>query len=77
MLVSVVGGGPVLQIVSSLLVSGFQNVVVCFYFVLVGPGLQDIVVVVVLVVGCWLWLLLLLLLFFQNQTHMNTYIYTT
>ena len=47
--------------------------VVCFYFVLVGPGFQDIVVVV----GCWLLVVVAVAVVLQNQTRMNTYIYTT
>ena len=46
LLVSVVGGGPVLP--DNLTIgSCFQDMVVGFHFVLVGPGFQDIVVVVV------------------------------
>ena len=49
LLVSVVGGGPVLP--DNLTIgSCFQDMVVGFHFVLVGPGFQDIVVVVVAVV---------------------------
>jgi hypothetical protein len=45
LLVSVVGGGPVLP--DNLTIgSCFQDMVVGFHFVLVGPGFQDIVVVV-------------------------------
>ena len=56
LLVSVVGGGPVLP--DNLTIgSCFQDMVVGFHVVLVGPGFQDIgvvvavVVVVVVVVG--------------------------
>ena len=49
LLVSVVGGGPVLP--DNLTIgSCFQDMVVGFHVVLVGPGFQDIVVVVVAVV---------------------------
>ena len=49
MLVCVVGGGPVLP--DNLTIgSCFQDMVVGFHAVLVGPGFQDIVVVVVAVV---------------------------
>ena len=49
LLVSVVGGGPVLP--DNLTIgSCFQDMVVGFHVVLVGPGFQDIVVVVVVVV---------------------------
>ena len=49
LLVSVVGGGPVLP--DNLTIgSCFQDLVVGFHVVLVGPGFQDIVVVVVAVV---------------------------
>ena len=49
LLVSVVGGGPVLP--DNLTIgSCFQDLVVGFHVVLVGPGFQDIVVVVVVVV---------------------------
>ena len=48
LLVSVVGGGPVLP--DNLTIgSCFQDLVVGFHVVLVGPGFQDIVVVVVVV----------------------------
>ena len=48
LLVSVVGGGPVLP--DNLTIgSCFQDMVVGFHVVLVGPGFQDIVVVVVVV----------------------------
>ena len=45
LLVSVVGGGPVLQDSLITIGSGFQDMVVGFHFVLVGPGFWDIVVV--------------------------------
>ena len=49
LLVSVVGGGPVLP--DNLTIgSCFQDMVVGFHVVLVGPGFQDIVVVAVVVV---------------------------
>ena len=49
LLVSVVGGGPVLP--DNLTIgSCFQDMVVGFHVVLVGPGFQDIVVVVVVAV---------------------------
>ena len=49
LLVSVVGGGPVLP--DNLTIgSCIQDMVVGFHVVLVGPGFQDIVVVVVAVV---------------------------
>ena len=49
LLVSVVGGGPVLP--DNLTIgSCFQDLVVGFHVVLVGPGFQDIVVVVVVAV---------------------------
>ena len=49
LLVSVVGGGPVLP--DNLTIgSCFQDMVVGFHVVLVGPGFQDIVVVVAVVV---------------------------
>ena len=49
LLVSVVGGGPVLP--DNLTIgSCFQDLVVGFHVVLVGPGFQDIVVVVAVVV---------------------------
>ena len=48
LLVSVVGGGPVLP--DNLTIgSCFQDLVVGFHVVLVGPGFQDSVVVVVVV----------------------------
>ena len=43
LLVSVFGGGPVLQ--DSLAIgSGFKDMVVGFHFVLVGPGFQEVTV---------------------------------
>ena len=52
LLVSVVGGGPVLP--DNLTIgSCFQDMVVGFHVVLVGPGFQDIVVVVVVVFCCF------------------------
>ena len=50
LLVSVVGGGPVLP--DNLTIgSCFQDMVVGFHVVLVAPGFQNIVVVVVVVVA--------------------------
>ena len=67
LLVSVVGGGPVLP--DNLTIgSCFQDMVVGFHVVLVGPGFQDIVVVVVVCCcccccrrRCWSWTNLLVI----------------
>ena len=49
--------------------------VVCFYFVLVGPGFQDIVVVVV-VVGCWLLVVVAVAVVLSKpNTHEHIYLH--
>jgi len=53
--------------------------VVCFYFVLVGPGFQDIVVVVgcwLLVVGCWLLVVVAVAVVLSKpNTHEHIYLH--
>ena len=47
--------------------------VVCFYFVLVGPGFQDIVVVVV---GCWLLVVVAVAVVLSKpNTHEHIYLH--